>query len=86
MIAALDDINRFFRFFRCFIDQPMPAVDAPGPLTGPIMAQRLRVAHAIEGVAGNVLDNGVDAFELLFVGLPRQQAQVGWALERGLIA
>jgi hypothetical protein len=49
------------------IDQPMFPVDSARPEAGPVSAQRLGFANAFEGVALNVSDQFIDAFELLRV-------------------
>ncbi len=59
MIAALNDDNHLAS---SFVNQPVLAIDAAGPITGPIVPQGFGIAEAFMRVALNVFYQGVYAF------------------------
>ena len=66
VVAELGDE---YRFFRDFVDNAVFVVDATGPVAGQCVAQGFGFADALEGLALDFLDEGIDSQEHLAVGL-----------------
>ncbi len=51
------------------VNDAVLVVDAPGPVTGEAVFERFGFARAGEGISNDLMDDPVDAFEHVFVGL-----------------